>query len=166
MVTVTTSAVVTATVSAPPPSTPVSRPGKPVTKQVSMGSTVSLRYFDVTVSDFRFNGDGTEAGAKVRVCYTHPHAEANADGTTRVSTNPWSFGVRDLEGATSSKYTFVGVGEFDRAGWTPAYREKGISVGECNSGWISVAHGSPDLDFSYLRYAPRDFGDKITWELS
>ena len=50
--------------------------------------------------------------------------------------------------------------------FTPAYEEKQLQVGECNTGWIAVGHGNPDLAWASVRYQPADFGDVITWDLS
>ncbi|HSO70876.1 MAG TPA: hypothetical protein VLQ67_14730, partial [Arachnia sp.] len=136
----------------------------PIATEVGLGSTVSLRYFDVTVSDVQRGA--TEMAVKVEVCYTHAHPEANQDGTTRVSRDPWSLGITDPEGAQSIEYMYVKAREFPTsARWTPVYRETRLSVGECNTGWLGIQHDNPDLWISYLRYSPADFGDQVTWDI-
>lgn len=148
---------------------PVQRPTPsvtgPVVQKARLGVVVSLRYFDVEVSEVRSDPDGVEIGALVKVCYTHAHPGANADGTTRVSRDPWAFGLLDGE-AGETKYRYIPVGKFDQGeSWKPLYEARKLKVGECNSGWLSIHHGNPDLWVHYLRYAPADFGDRITWRL-
>ena len=137
----------------------------PVITQVGLGSTVSMRHFDVTVSDVQWDSDGVAVGVKVAVCYTHAHPDANRDGTTRTSRDPWSFGLLDAESGKDD-YSFYRAREFDvSTHWTPVYAERLVSVGECNSGWLGIEHGNPDLWIGYVRYAPSDFGDQVTWNL-
>lgn len=135
-------------------------PGQDVTLQT--GQTAHLQYFDVTVLRFEFGQDGVSAGWKVRVCYTRGHPGANPDGTTRVSRDPWSVSVRDGEGAEPAQWQPLGDFEHDTT-WTPDYTEKQLRVGECNEGWLGIKHGSPDLVFDGIRYAPADFEGAATW---
>lgn len=159
--TVTHTVTATATVAAQPEPSVLD----PVVRDVGLGSTVTMRHFEVTVSDVRRNGDGTAIAVSVKVCYTHPHSGANADGTTRVSRDPWSFGLLDAE-SMESEYTFVKAREIPiSTHWTPVYNETRLSPGQCNEGWLAVHHGNPDLWISYIRYAPADFGDRVTWSL-
>ena len=165
----TVAAVVTAGVSATPasPASPAetpagTRPGGPQGLSLSIGQTARLRYFDVTVQRFAHGKDGISAGYRVQVCYAAPHPSANADGTTRVSTDPWSFLVRD--GESGGRYRQVPVGELPRDwAWSPSYRETLLRAGECSTGWIGVRHGSPDLQWGGIVYQPADFGDRVTW---
>lgn len=145
------------------PVEPTDRPSGPVTLTARLGETVTTRYFDVTVTDLTSDGEGMAWAADVRVCYAAPHPDANADGTTRTSTDPWFFEVTD--GETGQAYGFRGVGEFPPSEqWSPKYQERLLKVGECNSGWVSVAPGNPDLLLPTLRYSPADFGDEILWK--
>ena len=136
----------------------------PVFKNVMMNTTVSLKYFDVTVDNPVWDGDGTAFGARVKVCYTHTHPAAGADGKVRVSLDPWSFGVLDLEaGATDLAY-FEATAVPSSALWTPLFAETRLAVGACTTGYISADHGNPDLSSQFtLRYAPVGSPDRITW---
>lgn len=141
------------------------RPSGPVEETVTPGATAHTRYFDVTVFGREFTDTAT--GIEVEVCYAAEHPEANDDGTTRVSTDPWRFGVYDGETGVPEDTQYYGVSEFEpTTAFTPAYEEKMLSVGECNRGWIGVEHGNPDLAWVSARYQPADFGDVITWDLS
>ncbi len=145
------------------PVEPTDRPSGPVTLTAKLGETVKTRYFDVTVTELTSDGEGMAWAADVTVCYAAPHPDANADGTTRTSTDPWFFEVTD--GETGKAHGFRGVGEFPPSEqWSPKYQERLLKVGECNSGWISVAPGNPDLLLPTLRYSPADFGDEILWK--
>ncbi|AQP47688.1 hypothetical protein BW730_09480 [Tessaracoccus aquimaris] len=138
------------------------RPTGPVTLTAVLGETVRTRYFDVTVKDLTADGDGTAWAADVTVCYVAPQPDANADGTTRTSTDPWFFEV--IDGETGKASGFHGVAEFPPSeNWSPRYQERLLKVGECNSGWVAVAPGNPDLVLPTLRYSPADFGDEILW---
>ncbi len=137
----------------------------PVFKNLNMTSTaVSLKYFDVTVSNPVWDGDGTAFGAKVKVCYTHTHPDAGADGKVRTSLDPWSFGVLDLEaGATDLSY-FEAKAVPMSSMWTPVYAEKKLALGQCNTGYIAIHHGNPDLSSQFtMRYSPAGSADRITW---
>lgn len=139
------------------------RPNKPRQLTLGIGQTARLTYFDVTVQRFKFGDDNVSAAYRVQVCYVRPHAEANSDGSTRVSTNPWSFRLRDGEGGPAS-YSSVPVSEFTRDwSWTPSYRETKLKVGQCNTGWIGVKVTNPDLQWGGIVYSPSDFGDRVTW---
>lgn len=147
---------------------PGAAPGsyQPTTRNLALGETVHLPYFDVTVSRYERDADGVEAGVEVSVCYTNAHPEANADGTTRVSRDPWSFGLLDAESGETD-YTFYRVNTFEVGKkWLPVYQEKLLKVGQCNTGWVSIANGAPDFWIKYVRYLPADFGDTITWDLT
>ncbi|MEL4504630.1 hypothetical protein AAEX63_07315 [Luteococcus sp. H138] len=106
--------------------------------------------------------DGISVGWKVRVCYTTAHAGQNADGTTRVSTDPWSVQVIDGEGGTKPVWTKISEFPADK-GWQPPYPERRVKLGECAEGWIAVRHDNPDLQFQAVRYQPSDTGDVVTW---
>lgn len=56
-----------------------------------------LTYFDVTMNS-HLHGEGFWA-ANLTACYVRPHPEANPDGTTRVSTDPWSVLIERPNGA-------------------------------------------------------------------
>ncbi len=140
-----------------------SRPGSPQTMTLGIGQTARLTYFDVTVQRFAFGQDHISIGFRIEVCYRKPHAGAAGDGTTRVSTDPWSFLVRDGEGPQTS-YKAVPVSTFPRDwAWSPSYRETRLAPGSCNVGWIGIRHENPDLQWGGIVYAPADFGDRITW---
>lgn len=131
-----------------------------------VGETAHLAYFDVTFLRTAPGRDGISHGWKVRVCYTASHPRQNADGTTRVSTNPWSVLVRDGE-AHGSGSRWVRIEEFPQdGGWDPPYTDRLISLGQCAEGWLAIRHDNPDLQYLALRYAPADFGDRVTWETS
>ena len=137
----------------------------PVFKNLTMGSTVvSLKYFDITVSNPVWDGEGTAFGAKVKVCYTHAHPDAGSDGKVRTSLDPWQFGGTDLE-SFDPRLIYYEAREATSSGlWTPLYAEKRLALGECNTGYISDAHGSPDLSLQFkLRYAAAGSADRITW---
>lgn len=141
------------------------RPTGPIEESLQAGATAHTRYFDVTVHGRDFTDTAT--GVEVEVCYAAAHPEANADGTTRVSTDPWRFGVYDGETQLESDVQFLPVTEFEpTTAFTPAYEETQLQVGECNTGWIAVEHGNPDLAWASVRYQPGDFGDVITWDLT
>lgn len=133
-------------------------------KDVMMNTTVSLRYFDVTVSDPVSDDEGTAFGAKVKVCYRHAHPDARTDGKVRVSLDPWSFGVLDLEaGATEPAY-FKVTAVPSSSLWVPLYVETWLALDQCQTGYISAAHGNPDLSSEFtMRYAPAGSSDRITW---
>lgn len=134
----------------------------PVFKNVAMNTTVSLKYFDVTVSNPIGNRDGTDFGAKVKVCYTHVHPDAGSDGKVRVSRDPWSFGILAPEIRTDLAY--AEVDEFPSSKlWTPLFSETRLALGACQTGYISAAHGNPDMYIETLRYAPAGSADRITW---
>ena len=147
---------------------PDARPTGPVTATAEPPGTLGLRYFDVSVLDQRFNDLGTATGVKVRVCYAAPHPEANADGTTRVSPDPWRFGVYDGETQLPEDTQYPRPAELgeptDEFG--PLLEARQVALGECNEGWIAVEHGNPDLAWTAARYQPADFGDEITWDLT
>ncbi|WP_460742068.1 hypothetical protein [Mariniluteicoccus endophyticus] len=127
-----------------------------------VGQTARLSYFDVTLLQFTHGKDGVSVGWKVQVCYTRPHPQQNSDGSTRVSTNPWS--ARIADGETGSAPRWIRIDEMPRDNaWSPNYATRTIRLGECNMGWIGVTHGNPDLLWSGLRYAPADFGDVVIW---
>ncbi|MEL4356666.1 MULTISPECIES: hypothetical protein [unclassified Luteococcus] len=127
-----------------------------------MGQTARLAHFDVTLLRHEFGKDGISVGWKVRTCYTKAHPQQNADGTTRVSTDPWSVQVIDGEGGTHSVWAKISEFPADK-GWEPPYPQGTIKLGSCAEGWIAVRHENPDLQFQALRYQPSDFGDVVTW---
>jgi hypothetical protein len=125
---------------------------------LAVGATAHLTYFNVAVLGHRSSRD--QWGVNVAVCYVKAHPEARADGTTRVSTDPWSLiirtGSREKQTLAVSRLALSG-------GWEPSYGGDYIRVGECRTGWITVkalASGK----FVGVRYTPRDFpGDAATW---
>lgn len=135
------------------------------TLSLAQGKTAHLTYFDVTFLRFAAGQDGISHGWKVRVCYTSPHPGQNADGTTRVSTNPWSVLVRDGEGGQEGRWVRIDDFPADK-GWAPSYPVRRISVGQCAEGWIAIRDENPDLQWLAIRYAPADFGDQVTWEIA
>lgn len=143
----------------PPPAQPAPRAQN---LSLGVGQTAHLSYFDVTLLQFAHGKDGISVGWKVQVCYTRPHPQQNSDGSTRVSTNPWS--ARIADGETGSAPRWMRIDEMPRDNaWSPGYATRTIRLGECNMGWIGVTHGNPDLLWSGLRYAPADFGDVVVW---
>lgn len=148
---------------------PITAPAPTIASQMltlRVGETAHLSYFDVTFVRTAPGRDGISHGWKVRVCYTAPHPRRNADGTTRVSTNPWSVLVRDGE-AHGSGSRWVRIDEFPQdGGWDPPYPDRLMSLGQCAEGWLAIRHDNPDLQYLALRYAPADFGDRVTWETS
>lgn len=142
--------------------TPDPRPGVPVVATGTFGGSFALRYFDVAVGELQVDPDGTAWGAHVSVCYVAPHPDANAEGTTRTSLDPWAWFVQDGEGGGPGEW--VAASETPTTTqWGPAYAEKALQVGECNDGWVTAAFGNPDLFLPKLRYQPADFGDSIEW---
>ena len=153
----------------PTPEPSAEAPGRPVgpvvRDQVPMGTIVQTQYFDVTVLERQFHPDATATGYHVRVCYAAAHPEANDDGSTRTSIDPWRVGLYDGETQVPADVQYVRVREFDYTdAFGPAYTEKQLMVGDCNEGWIGLEHGNPDLAWLSIRYAPADFGDEITWD--
>ena len=143
-----------------PPQPPQS--AEPVIAHAIVGDSVGTSYFDVSVLEKQASDVAT--GYQVEVCYARAHPDANADGTTRTSTDPWRVGVYDGETQTPPDVAYLPVSEFpvtDEFG--VPYEERLLRVGECNSGWIAMEHHNPDLAWLTLRYAPQDFGDEVTW---
>lgn len=132
------------------------------TLSLAQGKTAHLTYFDVTFLRFAAGQDGVSHGWKVRVCYTSAHPGQNSDGTTRVSTNPWSVLVRDGEGGQEGMWVRIDDFPADK-GWAPPYPSRRISVGQCAEGWLAIRDENPDLQWLAVRYAPADFGDQVTW---
>lgn len=155
---------------APPPANPPApvgstEPAPPPGQnlQLRAGQTARLAYFDVTFQRFARGQDGVSAGWRVEVCYRRPHPNQNADNTTRVSADPWSVQVLDAEGP-DGRPTWLAINEFPRDnGWSPPYPTTQLRLGSCQTGWLGVRHGNPDLQFLAVRYAPADFGDVVTW---
>lgn len=128
-----------------------------------LGETAHFRYFDVTVHERRSQDNGVEGGgihgARVTVCYTHPHPGANADGTARTSTNPWTLGwvhgpdpVWSLDAQALS------------SAWHPVYTERLLRPGQCNTGWIAIdIQETAYASHIGMRYAPADFDFGGTW---
>lgn len=146
---------------------PEDRAPGPVKSGVLEGATEHLQYFDVTVKKTEGDGDGTAMGALIEVCYAAEWEGANDDGTVRTSIDPWSFGFYDGEGGSEDDVKFTPVSEFEPStAWSPAYEEKNLKLGECNEGWITAKYGNPDLIRHQVRYAPKDFGDDVTWKVN
>lgn len=147
----------------PPPANPQDqRPGGPQQLNLAIGQTARLRYFDVTVRQAAYGQDGISVGWKVEVCYRAPHPGANTDGTTRISTNPWS--ARVVDGEVGGPAEEIALDRFPRDNaWSPPYRTRQIRLGECEFGWIGIRHDNPDLQWPAVIYQPRDFGDRIVW---
>ena len=121
-----------------------------------------MTYFDVTVNS-HLHGEGFWA-ANVTACYVRPHPDANPDGTTRVSTDPWSVLVERPNGSLVQ----VPVSHLSQTdgGTAPQYTEDLLSVGQCQTGWITVTPPGNGT-FAGMKYAPRDFpNDTVTWQWS
>ena len=150
-----------------PSSTQVSalpRPTAAVSTTLALGEVAELSHFQVVVSKKEFNHTGTATGWLVRVCYVAPHDGANPDGTTRTSLDPWYVTTWDGETQWESDAKQVRVKEFPQTvEFGPEYTQKALKVGECNEGWITVAHGNPDAAWGALVYKPADFGDVVEW---
>ena len=118
-----------------------------------------LTSFDVTLNAHTY-GEGFIA-ANVTVCYVRPHPGANPDGSTRVSTDPWSLMIERRDGSIAE----VPVSELARSSAPgPRYTEALVDVGECQTGWISVTPPG-DGTFAGMKYAPKDFPqDTATWQ--
>ncbi|WP_420176598.1 hypothetical protein [Luteococcus sp. OSA5] len=142
------------------PSGSAQAPGK--TLGLAPGETAKMKHFDVTMLKSQFGQDSVSHGWKVRVCYTRAHPDANPDGTTRVSADPWSVLVRDGEGSKETSWYPLDDFPADK-GWTPPYQERQLAVGDCTEGWLAIRHDNPDLQFSGLRYQPADFDEVATW---
>jgi len=158
------------TPSATPTPTPTARrstavpANRPQNLELAVGQTARLTYFDVTLLRTAPGQDAVSHGWKVSVCHTRHHGAENADGTTRVSSDPWSAQVRDGESAQGARWVRLDDMPRDR-GWVPEFREARLATGQCQTGWISVRHGNPDLQFGDVRYESADFGDTVTWRL-
>ena len=149
--------------SSPPSQTPAS-PEKEQPKKLNLreGQTANLQHFDVTVLKAEHGKDGISYGVQIKTCYTKAHPGQGADGTTRVSTDPWSLRVRD--GESSNPWKWYPVSEFPKdSGWSPEFKEQKLKVGECATGWIPIKHENPDLQWGGVKYAPADFGDVVIW---
>ena len=137
-------------------------------RQLSVGQTAHFPYFDVTVDQTRHAPNGVEGGGtygvRISVCYTHRHPGANSDGSTRTSTDPWKFGWTHDIGVAWALLPSHSSRLVSR--WDPAYAERRLSVGECNSGWIAVdVRDTVFLAQTGVRYAPSDFDFSGTWTL-
>ena len=129
-------------------------PASPATSQ-----TRHLSYFDVTTNS-HLQGEGFWA-ANVTVCYVHPHPQANPDGTTRVSTDPWSVLIERPNGS----YEQVPLSDLNQttAGLGLQYGEELLHLGQCQTGWITVSPPGYGR-FSGMKYSPKDFpNDTATW---
>lgn len=136
----------------------------PIFKDVSAGTKVSLKYFDITVSNPRWDGDGTASGALVKVCYTHVHPEAGADGKVRVSRDPWQFGMFAPEEGVTELVYFESNEVASSNLWKPVYGETRLALGACQTGYLAIHHGDPHLSTQFaMRYAPAGSSDRITW---
>lgn len=151
----------------PPESTPAetARPTGPVEVTAQAPGMLTTRYFDVQVGQLQVDPDGTSWGVLVKVCYVVAQPEANPDGTTRTSLDPWQWFLQDGEGGGSGSW--VPVAQLPQTTkWGPLYSEKALRVGQCNEGWITADHGNPDLLIPRLGYRPTDFGDQLDWRFS
>jgi hypothetical protein len=132
----------------------------PASVAPTQGPTKHLTYFDVTVNS-HLHGEGFWA-ANVTACYVRPHPDANPDGTTRVSTDPWSVLVEGTNGSLAQ----VPVSDLiqTNVGMSPQYAEGLLSVGGCQTGWITVTPPGTGR-FAGMKYAPNDFpNDAVTWQ--
>lgn len=153
----------TTAVPAPAPGTTEAVPPRGQQLQLSPGQTAGLTYFDVTFQRFAHGQDGVSAGWRVETCYRRQHPGQTPDNTTRVSSDPWSVLVLDAEGP-DGRPVWVAINEFPRDNeWSPPYPTTQLKLGRCQTGWLGVRHGNPDLQFLAVRYAPADFGDVVTW---
>lgn len=134
-------------------------PALPADSGSATDETKRLSYFDVTVGD-HLHASGHWA-ADVKVCYVRPHPGANQDGTTRVSTDPWSVLIQRTDGSLVP----VPVGQLSptSAAPVPRYVERLLRLGECQTGWITVK-APQGGSFAGMRYAPKDFPtDSAMW---
>jgi hypothetical protein len=98
------------------------------------------------------------------VCYVEPHPQANPDGTTRVSTDPWSVLIERPNGS----YDQVPVSNLDQttAGLGPRNGDGLLQLGRCQTG--SITFTPPGYGrFAGMKYSPADFPtDTVTWSWS
>ena len=127
---------------------------------LAIGQTAHLPYFDVTVSDVRTAPYGV-SGVRVTVCYTHPHPDAQTDGSTRLSRDPWTFDVKRSDGSVSQLAPqWIEMSE----PFIPVYGDAHVRVGECRSGWITTIPSQGDV-LTMANYAPSDFDFSARWVL-
>lgn len=132
------------------------------TTELGEGESAELAHFTVTMHAAESQPDGLWEAWDIEVCYTSEHPGQNEDGTTRVSTDPWSVLARDGEG--TEDYEWYPIGDFEQnSEKSPAFTETQLAVGDCTRGWLTADHGNPDLQFAGLRYAPADFDEEVTW---
>lgn len=133
--------------------------GDPMDQQAPFGIIVDTQNFSVEAGEIVTDGDGTQMGSLVTVCYTN--AIEGMD-TAPVTLEPWSFGVYD--GETMEETVFVPVattepGDFQE----PTYEPAELAVGECQEGWVQITTGNPHLIPAYLRYERSDTGERVTF---
>jgi hypothetical protein len=132
----------------------------PTGRGPAQADTRHLTYFDVSVNS-HLRGEGFWA-ANMTVCYVRPHPEANADGTTRVSTDPWSVLIQQPNGS-HEQMAVSSVGQ-TASGLSPRYGEDLLQLGQCQTGWITLSPPGSGR-FAGMKYAPSDFpDDTATWQ--
>lgn len=131
-------------------------------KGLAYGTTAHLRWFDITVQRFEYGKDQVSAGFRTKTCATARHPQAGPDGRVRVSTDPWVVQTLDPEGGEKRNELRITDETLDRS-WSPLYTTRLLGVGECQEGWIAFRHGSPDVQFPGITYAPAD-GDTASWQ--
>lgn len=147
---------------APPSASGTPGVSGPVVTGLKYGQTASLQYFTVSAQAPRSNPDGTRIGWLVQVCSVRTGPFSEADGTTRVSLDPWLVEVIDGEGGVRPewiRFTDLPPG----AAFQPVYGARYLKPGQCQRGYIQSDHGNPDLLWLGLRYAPASTGDQVTW---
>lgn len=133
--------------------------GDPMDQEAPFDMMVETQNFSVEAGEIVTDGDGTQMGSLVTVCYTN--AIEGMD-TAPVTLEPWSFGVYD--GETMEETVFVPVattepGDFQE----PTYEPAELAVGECQEGWVQITTGNPHLIPAYLRYERSDTGERVTF---
>lgn len=142
---------------------------KPAHLNLAVGETARLGYFDVTVHQIKGEENSVEGGgyhgARVTVCYVRIHPDANADGSTNTSTEPWTFGWFH-DGEPTWVLNPGGPGESQLSDhWPPAYEPRTLKLEECNTGWITIDIRKPWLlGISGVRYDPSAFDGKYSAE--
>lgn len=138
------------------------RPSGPSNLDLKFGQTAHLQYFDVTVQRQEFGKDGVSIGWKVELCYRAKAPQADASGKVSITRAPWSASVADGETGTDPKDVPLSKFKAD-SGWSPAYQETHLALGACDTGWIAVHHGNPDLTWHGVVYAPTDPKEHVRW---
>lgn len=111
----------------------------------------SFTHFTVELKPIAQEGAGEHANFQVEVCLLTP-AEPEPDGTTRVSTDPW----------TLDTSTELGIKARPSTEFTPAFpAEARLTVGQCASGWIEF-DDAPEAHSVALSYR-NSLGEHAIW---